>query len=371
MNNSTIEMGTTRNSNIELLRLILMFMIIIHHSIVHGLGFSGLGSVEPMYKLLNNTELLITTIINCLCICAVNCFILISGYFGIRTNLRKFLTLTFTIIFYTLIFDSCFLMTEGKYRSALASLLIFSHSNYWFVKCYLYLMAFAPVLNMMFEKLSKQYIYFIITVMLFISCYLGFFWNNELNKTGYSFFQFIMIYCIGRSLKFYNLRITRFKTILLYTLPGILTGFAMYYFWSVGNKEAAIKMTYYNNPLIIISAIGLFLLFSTIRINSKLINRMALSTFAIYLVQSSLWCWSFFYKEINIGYSRSVTEATGIYTMGGGGLIICALSIAVIMFSIIIDQIQKPLNNYFINICIRHFEKLKHNNQLQGDNTIK
>ena len=57
--------------------------------------------------------------------------------------------------------------------------------------------------------------------------------------------------------------------------------------------------------------------------------------------------------------------------MGGGGLIICALSIAVIMFSIIIDQIQKPLNNYFINICIRHFEKLKHNNQLQGDNTIK
>ena len=48
MNNSTIEMGTTRNSNIELLRLILMFMIIIHHSIVHGLGFSGLGSVEPM-----------------------------------------------------------------------------------------------------------------------------------------------------------------------------------------------------------------------------------------------------------------------------------------------------------------------------------
>ena len=41
------------------------------------------------------------------------------------------------------------------------------------------------------------------------------------------------------------------------------------------------------------------------------------------------------------------------------------------MFSIIIDQIQKPLNNYFINICIRHFEKLKHNNQLQGDNTIK
>ena len=361
MNNNTSEMKM-RNSSFELLRLILMFMIIVHHSIVHGLGFSGLGSVQMSN--ITGIELLMATVINCVCICAVNCFVLISGYFGIQTNLKKFLTLFFAIVFYTLIFDTFFLITERMYKSALASLFIFSHSNYWFVKCYLYLMAFAPVLNMMFERLSRQYIYFIITIMLFISCYLGFFWGDKLNNTGYSLFQFIMIYCIGRILKLWDLHINRFKAILIYILPGILTGLTMYYFWSIGNKELALKMTYYNNPLIILSAIGLFLFFTSITINNKLINRLASSAFAIYLIQSSLWCWSFFYKYINALHSQFSFSNSFLGCVGWGGiyLIIIVLSILTIVFSIIIDQVQKPLNNYLVNISIKYFEKFEKNN---------
>lgn len=32
-----------RNSSIELMRLVLMLMIVMHHGIVHGLGLSSLG----------------------------------------------------------------------------------------------------------------------------------------------------------------------------------------------------------------------------------------------------------------------------------------------------------------------------------------
>lgn len=32
-----------RQSNIELLRIVIMIMIVIHHGIVHGLGIAGLG----------------------------------------------------------------------------------------------------------------------------------------------------------------------------------------------------------------------------------------------------------------------------------------------------------------------------------------
>jgi len=32
-----------RQSNIELLRIVIMVMIVIHHGIVHGLGIAGLG----------------------------------------------------------------------------------------------------------------------------------------------------------------------------------------------------------------------------------------------------------------------------------------------------------------------------------------
>lgn len=32
-----------RNSSIELMRLVLMLMIVVHHGIVHGIGLSSLG----------------------------------------------------------------------------------------------------------------------------------------------------------------------------------------------------------------------------------------------------------------------------------------------------------------------------------------
>ena len=35
-----------RNSGFELLRLLLMFLIVIHHAIVHGLGLRGLASAD-------------------------------------------------------------------------------------------------------------------------------------------------------------------------------------------------------------------------------------------------------------------------------------------------------------------------------------
>lgn len=63
------------NSSFELLRLVLMTIIVVHHSILHGLGFSGYGLDKSV--ILNSHLIPIAVIIDSLCICAVNCFILI------------------------------------------------------------------------------------------------------------------------------------------------------------------------------------------------------------------------------------------------------------------------------------------------------
>lgn len=42
-----------RDSNIELLRLVLMFFIVIHHGIVHGLGIYGLSDWGGKLLLVN------------------------------------------------------------------------------------------------------------------------------------------------------------------------------------------------------------------------------------------------------------------------------------------------------------------------------
>lgn len=90
-----------RNSSFELLRLVLMTLIVVHHSIIHGLGFSGYGIVKPV--ILGSHLIPFALIIDCVCICAVNCFILISGYFSINLRLKKFLLLSVTLFVYSYI----------------------------------------------------------------------------------------------------------------------------------------------------------------------------------------------------------------------------------------------------------------------------
>ena len=123
-----------RNSSFELLRLVLMTLIVIHHSIIHGLGFSGMGLNESASVILDSHLIPAALVIDCLCICSVNCFILISGYFSINLRLKKFLLLSVTLFIYTLIFNTGFLISERKWLTALASMFGFSHCKYWFVR---------------------------------------------------------------------------------------------------------------------------------------------------------------------------------------------------------------------------------------------
>ncbi len=288
-----------RRSSIELLRILLMFMIIIHHSIVHGLGLMGLGhdGTLPMY--FDDYEKPIATFVNCLCICAVNCFVLISGFFSIKTTIKKFISIVLTVLFYTFIGTSLIYLVQGNLRQAISSMMILSHQTYWFVNAYIYLMLFAPVLNSMFESFSKKYIQFIIIILIFISCYLGFIWNNPLNQDGYNLFQVIMMYCIGRYLAIYPFKISRIKSLIIYLSCSAFAGGLMYILWIRGFYTLSWHIVCYNNPLLILSAIGLFLFFNKINIHSNFVNVCAKSAFAIYLIQSSMICESLYYNYLN------------------------------------------------------------------------
>lgn len=323
-----------RNSSIELLRLVLMFLIIMHHSIVHGMGLMGMAHDNTLPMYFTEWEKPLATIINCCCICAVNCFVLISGYFSIKTTVKKFCVFLTTILIYTLLFDSLYYLSIGKCRTAVGCLLIFSHPSYWFVSAYIYLMAFAPGLNMVFHTMSLLYQKFVLAVMIIVSCYLGFVWGYILNIDGYNLFQMIMMYCIGRFMACQRIEISRYKALIIYFLCALTAGTLMYLLWHFHHPIIGWHMVCYNNPLIVLAAIGLFFFFKSFRGYNLTINKYATSAFAIYLVQSSELCESFYYKLINWCHAQ----------MGGGiWLIIILLAICVIIFSICSDQLLKPM----------------------------
>ena len=73
-------MKAKRSSNIELMRIFLMFMIIFHHLIVHSLGLKELKSAAYENEFPATQAILLNSFI----VIAVNAFIFISGYFGIK-----------------------------------------------------------------------------------------------------------------------------------------------------------------------------------------------------------------------------------------------------------------------------------------------
>lgn len=333
-----------RNSSFELLRILLMVMIIIHHCIVHGLGLSGFDPSLNTTLVIPNKWILPACLSNCFCICAVNCFILISGYFGIRTNKKKFLFLLFALIFYSIILNLIPNLIEGNYKKAINSILFVSHSPYWFVVDYLFLMAFAPIINLAFERLPHKQLHLFISSLLIISIYFGFVWGHTANINGYTLLQFILMYCIGRIIKIKKYSIRRINGIFVYILSSALCGICMWILWKYGFPKYAWRMTYYNDPLIIISSISLFLVFKDIQIRSNTINTLAKSAFGIYLVQSSPFV-------ANIIYSW-IREKALVFShpMGGGILLIFSIlcvSIVISLLSIAIDKVRLGLSKFF------------------------
>lgn len=106
---------TSRDSNLELLRIVCMYMIILHHLIAHGVRCVGY-SAYPMESFDFQRQFPFV-ILNAFCVVAVNCYVLISGYFGIKPTFKKLLRLFFICAFYSIIhyliiyiYKRCFLI---------------------------------------------------------------------------------------------------------------------------------------------------------------------------------------------------------------------------------------------------------------------
>lgn len=112
-----------RNSSIELLRISSIFLIIMMH-------VASLGNW------------------------VVSCFILISGYYGVRYSKRKFLYLLIVTTIYSLIVS---LLNDGMdLKSLLKAVLCIPLYSHWFIACYLALILLSPYVNAMAEMLTKK-----------------------------------------------------------------------------------------------------------------------------------------------------------------------------------------------------------------------
>ena len=107
------DVARNRSSNIELLRCICMFLIIYLHILIHG--------VNGEFARFNNQDVLPTTLLesfsSIFCMVAVNVFVTISGYFGIKVledkstiKIQKVLKNYWIILFYSVTISVIFFL---------------------------------------------------------------------------------------------------------------------------------------------------------------------------------------------------------------------------------------------------------------------
>lgn len=275
-----------RESNFELLRLVCMFYILLHHFIVHGLKNAGYwGEDINIYSVLFNSFFVI----------AVNCFILISGYFGIKSSWKKFFNLYLMCLFYGLAINIYTFINEDYFsiKEVFSSFFPFSHrESLWFIKSYFYLFLLSPLLNKVVDSSSKRDMIVFLIILSVITFYSGWFWLNDINRDGFNIANFIFLYFIGRFIFKYVENIQSKKRTLiylgLYVLLSLIIGGIIILVHLVFDDGITFRRgVVYNNPLVVISAVLFFLIFRTFSIKNKTINWAAKSSLAIYLIHEN------------------------------------------------------------------------------------
>lgn len=316
-----------RESNFELLRIISIILVLILHA-----NFRANGGPVYLDFVNNPVSTWFATLIESVSIVAVNVFVMISGWFGIKPSLKGFGNLIFQCIYIYGIVYICMMIcgeTNFSLRSIL-SILCLTEKTGWFIKAYIALYIFSPILNLFIEKTSKKQLkYFLICFYLYQTIY-GIKYGVPYLVGGYSPISFIGLYILSGYIKRYNTVNYKWGGV-VYILCSIVLTIECYV---CKRYNLAISTYQYLNPLVVISSAGLIVWINGFNMNYNcIINFLSRSVFAIYLFHVCPLM-----PEYYLCISRCIyTKYSGLEYLG----ILTLFIVLVFIAGVIIDQPRK------------------------------
>lgn len=270
---------TKRNSNIDILRILMMFFIVVGHVLGFGVGFNNL---QGMHFYVWHFAYRITIV-------GVNVLILISGFvnFGKAFSLKNLLFLWLKVFLYsfgiTLFFFAVKTGEVVSFKTLIISAMPTLTSLYWFFSCYLLLMLVRPLLDAIILNVTRQKLTFLLVALLFATSVIsGVLFDPFVVSSGYSPIWFIVLYLCGAYFKKYSLKFNKAVLLILYaifTILGVVVARILKSFGFGGGYA-------YNFPLNVVNSLLLFALFVSIKTKkeSKFLTFINSATFDIYLI---------------------------------------------------------------------------------------
>lgn len=298
--NALIKKETGRNYGLDLLRCIAMIMIVT----LHVLSGSGLLSKTAV----GTAEYEIVWFIEIFCFCAVNCFVILSGYVSLYSEFRisRIILLWLQVAFYNILLTVIMQAVNGDWNSFYIWRALFpvSSNAYWFFTQYFVLSFLMPFINKLVTSITLKQNGILVGILLFFFSLLPTLYGSPINligrldenlfltKRGYSVLWLTIMYICGtfiRRLAEEN-RLAKVKNrvyLLMFLTSDIMIWIIHYFCVNSKNPASDDFIISYTSPFVVLSAMGMVLLFSKTEFNKTVQKGIAFfssGAFAVYLI---------------------------------------------------------------------------------------
>ena len=309
-----------RESSIDLLKIIAMFMVI-------GVNLFGYGGLMKSVSESGIVVQGIAEVFNIFFRSAVNIFIIITGFFtvnhkfDIKKSYKKVLKTYLIILFYCVVLSVItFLLGEsfwfiGNTQFSAKYIIIRAFlplsSQYWyFLTDYVLLLLICPFANITLQYLNKkQYQVLLLVLGLILSVWLSlskmFLYVSDYGYEGIlagkNLFSFIYLYIIGGYISLHTKSKEKPNFVyLLLSISSVLLNFLLNE--TLGDIASYKNVVYqYANPFVILCAVFMFMFFKDLHFKSKVITVFASTTIGVYAISEFKfireWLWNVFSFE--------------------------------------------------------------------------
>lgn len=334
----SLKRENTRNSSFEIMRIVAMFMVVVGHCLMS----TGLHDAEPL-SACDNTAWLVSAF----CICAVNLFFLLTGYFLCERNnrLSKIVSLWGKTVFISIsiYLVACItgIMEFGK-KELIQFLFPVLFKRYWFIQTYIVLALLLPFLSMLVKNLSdRQHFVLVIILIIFFSLHQTFIpVKYTLNTTqGYGIAWGVILAIVGSLIKKNVEKIKKIMPIGICLGGYILVAIGIFITnWLIVKFDIAQGITSrgnfyaYNSISVFLEALFLFLFFVKMedRIGSnKVINQIGPSILTVYLISAHpallTYLWTDIFKLTGVIETSILLYLFLMFVLTGGVIAVCVV----------------------------------------------
>lgn len=258
-----------KQSGIELLRIAAMLFVLVQHANMFTLGRPDGYSMVA----------LAAYAVESVTIIGVNCFALVSGYFGMRFSMMKVANLVFMCCFCVLPIAIVLYACGEVQISGMSSLIEnFWPLNYWYIVAYIGLLIVVPVLNRALDGMSTRSLR---NLLLLFYGYVMVFDAGLRDEAagvlgGYTLVWLVFLYMLGRLLYRYKDREVKTSRLVAVFAVCVAVKTVLAFLHINGYR--------YSNPTILVASVCFFMMFARMRFSSRAVNAIGASATMVYLL---------------------------------------------------------------------------------------